>query len=74
MSPAGALILVLPSVVLLQGAMATQNERVGPQKGCRLSHAIHPMQSVPLQVLPIFQPQPFLKMGDEYHLAQGVSS
>lgn len=43
-------------------------------KGCRLSHAIHLMQSVPLQLLPIFPPQPFLKVIDGYHLAQGVSS
>lgn len=44
----------VPSVFLLQGAMATQNEHVGPPKAADS----HPVQSVPLQLLLIFPPQP----------------
>lgn len=63
----------MPSVFLLQAAMATQNEHVWAQRAVD-THAMHPMQSVPLQVLWIFLLQPFLKMVDGYHLVQGVNS
>lgn len=63
----------MPMVCLLQGAMVTQNEYLGPQRaGDSLIQYIQPRLS--LKVLLVFLNPLFLRLVDGYHVADDVSS